>query len=50
VRPAARAALEVEVLESVERDLLDLMQLLADPAGTDAGTDAAASPGVSRAS
>ncbi|MEN9817788.1 MAG: hypothetical protein RLZ32_1668 [Gemmatimonadota bacterium] len=50
VRPAARAAREVEVLESVERDLLDLMQLLADPAGTDAGTDAAASPGVSRAS
>jgi hypothetical protein len=26
------------------------MQFLADPAGTDAGTDAAASPGVSRAS
>ncbi len=50
VRPAARAALEVEMLESVERDLLDLMQFLADPAGTDAGTDAAASPGVSRAS
>jgi hypothetical protein len=50
VRPAARAALEVEVLESVERDLLDLMQLLADPAGTDAGTDGEASPGVSRAS
>jgi DNA-binding transcriptional MerR regulator len=50
VRPAARAALEVEMLESVERDLLDLMQFLAEPAGADADTDAAASPGVSRAS
>jgi DNA-binding transcriptional MerR regulator len=50
VRPAARAALEVEMLESVERDLLDLMQFLADPAGLEAGTDAAAPPGVSRAS
>lgn len=33
VRPASRTALEVEILESVERDLMDLMQFLGDAAG-----------------
>lgn len=45
VRPAARSALEVEMLESVERDLLDLMQLLSDPAA-----DAPSASAESRAS
>jgi DNA-binding transcriptional MerR regulator len=31
LRPAARAALEVETLESLERELVDLQALLADP-------------------